>query len=34
MRRVPYVDDALGILPWPPLADVAAVYRALMDARV
>jgi hypothetical protein len=29
MRRLPYVDDALGILPWPPLADPLAVYRAV-----
>jgi uncharacterized protein len=33
MRRVAYVDDALGILPWPPLADVAAVYRAIRESR-
>jgi uncharacterized protein YyaL (SSP411 family)/aryl-alcohol dehydrogenase-like predicted oxidoreductase len=31
MRRLPYVDDALGILPWPPLSDVVAVYRAVAD---
>jgi uncharacterized protein YyaL (SSP411 family)/aryl-alcohol dehydrogenase-like predicted oxidoreductase len=32
MRRPPYVDDALGVLPWPPLGDVAPVYQALAAA--
>jgi uncharacterized protein len=34
MRRVRYVDDALGILPWPPLGDVRAVYGALKELKV
>ena len=34
MRRVKYVDDALGILPWPPLADVRAVYGAAKEVVV
>jgi aryl-alcohol dehydrogenase-like predicted oxidoreductase len=30
MRRPTYVQDALGILPWPPLPDVPAVYRRFL----
>ena len=29
MRTPSYVKDSLGILAWPPLADVIAVYRAV-----
>jgi hypothetical protein len=28
MRRVEYVDDAVGIMNWEPLTDVVPVYRA------
>jgi uncharacterized protein YyaL (SSP411 family)/aryl-alcohol dehydrogenase-like predicted oxidoreductase len=34
MRRVAYVDDALGVLPWPPLPNVEAVYGAVGEVRV
>jgi hypothetical protein len=29
MRTTAYVEDALGVLQWPPLADVRQVYRAI-----
>jgi uncharacterized protein len=34
MRRVKYVDDALGILPWPALPDAVNLYKALNGLRV
>jgi hypothetical protein len=34
MRRPAYVEDATGMLGWPPLADPASVYTALRDLRV
>ncbi|MFQ5960868.1 MAG: aldo/keto reductase [Candidatus Methylomirabilales bacterium] len=34
MRTPAYVDDALGILPWPPLPDVIAIYQAIQDLGV
>jgi uncharacterized protein YyaL (SSP411 family)/aryl-alcohol dehydrogenase-like predicted oxidoreductase len=34
MRRVAYVEEALGVLPWPPLADVAPVYAAVRNLRL
>jgi aryl-alcohol dehydrogenase-like predicted oxidoreductase len=33
MRRADYVDDALGVLPWPPLADPPRVYRRVKKMR-
>lgn len=29
MRTSAYVDDSLGVLPWPPLADVVPIYQAV-----
>jgi uncharacterized protein YyaL (SSP411 family)/aryl-alcohol dehydrogenase-like predicted oxidoreductase len=29
MRTPDYVDDSLGVLPWPPLDDVFSIYRAI-----
>ncbi len=34
MRRPAYVEDATGILGWPPLADPRRVYEALRDLRL
>ena len=34
MRAPAYVDDSLGVLAWPPLADVIAVYRAIQGLMV
>ncbi|MBI2902482.1 MAG: DUF255 domain-containing protein, partial [Candidatus Methylomirabilis oxyfera] len=34
MRTPAYVDDSLGILPWPPLADVIPIYRAIQGLSV
>jgi hypothetical protein len=34
MRTPAYVDDALGVLRWPPLADVTPVYEAMRDVAV
>ncbi len=34
MRRVAYVQDALGVLAWPPLPDPLEVYRRVKQARV
>jgi hypothetical protein len=33
MRRLPYVEDAIGTGAWPPLGDPLAVYRRLGEAR-
>lgn len=33
MRTPAYVDDALGILPWPPLADVLPLYQAVQPLK-
>ncbi|MCI0407645.1 MAG: hypothetical protein L0191_03610, partial [Acidobacteria bacterium] len=33
MRTPAYVDDSLGILPWPPLPDVIPIYRAVKGLR-
>ncbi len=34
MRTPSYVKDSLGVLAWPPLADVIAVYRAIQNLRL
>ena len=34
MRKPVYVDDALGILPWPPLPDVLPIYEAIQRLRL
>ncbi len=34
MRRVEYVDDAVGIMDWEPVADVERVYRATRGVRL
>jgi hypothetical protein len=34
MRRVAYVQDALGVLAWPPLPDSLEVYRRVKRVRV
>ena len=34
MRRADYVDDALGVIPWPPLERPLAVYRAVKSLRL
>ncbi|MFQ5846591.1 MAG: aldo/keto reductase [Candidatus Methylomirabilales bacterium] len=34
MRKPTYVDDALGILPWPPLPDVLPIYQAVQTVRL
>jgi hypothetical protein len=31
MRTAAYVDDALGILSWPPVPDPLAVYEAVRE---
>jgi hypothetical protein len=32
MRTTGYVDDALAVLSWPPLADPFAVYEAVRES--
>lgn len=34
MRTRDYVHDSLGILPWPPLADVIPIYQAVQDLKL
>jgi hypothetical protein len=34
MRTPAYVDDSLGILPWPPLAQVVPIYQAVQGLRL
>ncbi len=34
MRRPSYVEDSLGILPWPPLPDPLAIYEAVQGLRL
>jgi hypothetical protein len=34
MRTPAYVDDSLGILPWPPLAQVVPIYRAVQGLKL
>jgi hypothetical protein len=34
MRTSSYVKDSLGVLAWPPLADVIAVYRAVQNLKL
>jgi aryl-alcohol dehydrogenase-like predicted oxidoreductase len=34
MRRPQYVNDALGILPWPPLPEVIPVYEAVKSLTI
>jgi len=34
MRTPAYVDDSLGILPWPPLAQVVPIYQAAQGLRL